>query len=103
VAINRTEGHDFTERDRELASDIQELVRRAYGCLRRIQEQQSCLTGRELETLRILETGATQVKAARMMGIKPTTVAQYMSSAYRKLEVTGLAAAVKKAREFGLL
>ncbi len=55
------------------------------------------LTGRELEVLRLLATGATNKTIAGRLGVRPKTVMHHNEAIYRKLNVRGRVAAVSTA------
>jgi DNA-binding CsgD family transcriptional regulator len=61
------------------------------------------LTGREVDVLRLLATGATNKTIAAELGLRPKTVMHHNESIYRKLRVRGRAAAVSVAMRSGLL
>jgi len=60
------------------------------------------LTPRETETLRLLARGLTIAEAARVMGLKPQTVASYVKVIYQKLDVGSRAEATRVAIARGL-
>ena len=60
------------------------------------------LTGRETETLTLLARGLTIAEAARMLELKPQTVAGYVKVIYQKLNVSTRAEATLKAVRRGL-
>jgi DNA-binding CsgD family transcriptional regulator len=55
---------------------------------------QSYLTARELEVVRLLSQGCTYGRIAQRLGISEHTVTSHIKNAYRKLEVHTAAAAV---------
>lgn len=61
------------------------------------------VTRRELETLRLVELGASNLVIAEQLGLSIQTVKAYMSSAMRKLDAQNRTSAVHKARAEGLL
>ena len=61
------------------------------------------LTPREHAVLRSLDHGETAVEAAQKFGVTPATVRSQVSSIYRKLGVSGRAAALARASDLGLL
>lgn len=60
------------------------------------------LTEREIEVLRLIAKGMTQVETARLLGISQHTVAGYVKELYRKLNVSSRAEAALLARDLGL-
>jgi LuxR family transcriptional regulator, maltose regulon positive regulatory protein len=61
------------------------------------------LTDRELVVLRLLPTKLPQPEIAQELYLSVNTVRTYIQGIYRKLEVTGRAEAVNRARELGLI
>lgn len=61
------------------------------------------LTDRELDVLRLVATGATNLEAGAELGLSPETVKAYLRSAMRKLQARTRSAAVHSARSAGLL
>jgi DNA-binding CsgD family transcriptional regulator len=61
------------------------------------------LTDRELQLLELVALGSTNTSIARKLGISPRTVAHHLDSAYRKLDVSGRAAAVYRAVTEGMV
>jgi DNA-binding CsgD family transcriptional regulator len=54
------------------------------------------LSVREREVLAIMATGVTRVAAAHVLGISSRTIDTHLDHIYRKLEVSGLMAAIRK-------
>jgi DNA-binding CsgD family transcriptional regulator len=63
----------------------------------------SVLAPRELDTLRLVAVGASNVEIAAELGLSAQTVKAYLRSAMRKLDVHNRTAAVHAARTAGLL
>jgi LuxR family transcriptional regulator, regulator of acetate metabolism len=61
------------------------------------------LAPRELETLRLVAVGASNVEIAADLGLSPETVKAYLRAAMRKLDVRNRTAAVHAARRAGAL
>lgn len=64
---------------------------------------ETTLAPREVETLRLVAVGASNVEIAARLGLSPQTVKTYLRSAMRKLAVHNRTAAVHAARIAGLL
>jgi DNA-binding CsgD family transcriptional regulator len=62
-----------------------------------------CLTGREIDVLRMIAAGCTYSQVAARLGMSPHTVATHVKNAYRKLDVHSAAAAVMRAVQLELL
>jgi len=104
VALNRGE-KDFTDAERDVlsavAGPLANTLRRARG---RDRAQTALatvgsdglagLTDREHQVLRLAAQGRTNQAIARSFGVSPRTVAKHLEHIYRKLGVTGRAAAV---------
>lgn len=66
--------------------------------------QERCSLGpRELDALRLVAVGASNVEIAAELGLRPQTVKAYLRSAMRKLDARSRTAAVHAARIAGLL
>ncbi len=61
------------------------------------------LTGRQLEVLELVGTGATNAEIARLLFLSPKTVEHHVGAVLAKLRVTSRAAAVARAHELGLV
>ncbi len=61
------------------------------------------LAPREIDALRLVAVGATNVEIAARLGLSPETVKAYLRAAMRKLEVRNRTAAVHAARQAGVL
>jgi DNA-binding NarL/FixJ family response regulator len=113
IALNRARG-DFTEDERDLLAVLRARLVRAMSRARyrhRARQaltapdpgQVAALTGRELELLELVATGRTNAAIARQLQVSPRTVANHLDHIYRKLAVTGRAAAVYRAVTEGLV
>jgi LuxR family maltose regulon positive regulatory protein len=61
------------------------------------------LSARELEVLRLLDTDLTGPEIARRLYVTVNTLRTHTKRIFTKLDVTTRAAAVRRAREYGLL
>lgn len=113
IALSRARG-DFTEDDRDLLAVLRgPLVRAMDRARSRHRARQAlsgpgdrraaALSGRELQLLEQVALGRTNAAIARRLQISPRTVAHHLDNIYRKLEVTGRAAAVYRAANNGLV
>jgi DNA-binding CsgD family transcriptional regulator len=113
IALNRSRG-DFTEDDRKLLAVLRAPLVRAMSRARsRHRARQALtgpdgsqlagLTGRELQLLELVAMGRTNTAIARTLRISPRTVAHHLDKIYRKLEVSGRAAAVYRAVTEGMV
>lgn len=68
-----------------------------------VAEQDDGLTPREIELLKIFAKGSSYKQAARVLGISPLTVGNYVKSIYRKLAVHSRGEAVYEAVKTGQL
>jgi DNA-binding CsgD family transcriptional regulator len=113
IALNRGR-RDFTEDDRDLLAVLRApLVRAVIRARSRhrarialsgpADSRMADLTDRELQLLELVAMGNTNTAIARKLGISPRTVAHHLDSAYRKLDVSGRAAAVYRAVTEGIV
>lgn len=65
--------------------------------------QKSLLTDRELEVLTIIAKGMTMTETAKILGLKPNTIAGYVKEIYRKLNVSSRAEVTIAAQRMGLI
>jgi DNA-binding NarL/FixJ family response regulator len=61
------------------------------------------LSGREVDVLRLIATGATNEQIAATLRLSPHTVKDHASALYRKLGVPNRAAAVERGRHLGVV
>lgn len=113
IALNRGRG-DFTEDDRDLLAVLRAPLVRATSRARSRHQAREALTGpddsqlagltsRELQLLELVAMGRTNTAIARMLEISPRTVAHHLDNIYRKLDVSGRAAAVYRAVTEGMV
>ncbi len=82
---------------------ILEACERYISGLRHVTSSAVSLSGREVEILKHAAEGLKRDEIAHRLHLAPGTVKNYLENIYRKLEVSGRAAATKKARELKLL
>ena len=113
IALNRGRG-EFTEDDRDLLTVLRAPLVRATSRARSRHQARDALTGpddsqragltsRELQLLELVAMGRTNTAIARMLEISPRTVAHHLDNIYRKLDVSGRAAAVYRAVTEGMV
>ena len=113
IALSRGRG-DFTEDDRDLLTVLRAPLVRATSRARSRQRARQVLTGpddsqlagltsRELQLLELVAIGRTNTAIARTLEISPRTVAHHLDNIYRKLDVSGRAAAVYRAVAEGMV
>jgi DNA-binding CsgD family transcriptional regulator len=113
IALNRAR-RDFTEDDRDLLAVLRApLVRATIRARSRhrakralngpADTQLAVLSDRELQLLELVALGQTNTAIARKLGVSARTVAHHLDSIYRKLDVSGRAAAVYRAVTDGLV
>jgi DNA-binding CsgD family transcriptional regulator len=101
IALNRT-GRDFTDDERELLGALRDPLARQLARVNRRRLSRAmaplpiALTERELEILRLVAAGRTNVAIAHAIGVSPRTVAKHLEHTYRKLGVDSRAAAVAR-------
>jgi DNA-binding CsgD family transcriptional regulator len=106
VALSRAR-RDFCDEDRSLLSVLQApLIAALLRARRRQQADQALsalacsglasLTDREIQILRLVTTGRTNVAIARQLEVSPRTIAKHPEHIYRKLKVSSRAAAVSR-------
>src|SRR5690606_24228873 len=82
------------------------IARRILGHFRGVGpvpvEDDAALSARETEVLTLIAKGLTVAETARMIGLKPQTVASYLKTIYSKLNVSSRAEATLEAVRRGL-
>jgi DNA-binding CsgD family transcriptional regulator len=101
-ALNRT-GSDFTDDEVRLLHHLQPILRLldlAYGDLGRAGASDSVeaydLTARETQILDLCRAGLTHTAIARVLGIRPATVAKHLEHNYAKLGISNRVAALRR-------
>jgi len=81
------------------------LSQQAYRQLFQRYPQDSVLTPRQAQALSLCASypGATSVELAKKLGINDSTFRNLLSGVYQRLDVNNRAAAIAKARKFGLI
>ncbi len=108
IALNRSSG-EFTDADRDLLGVLRgPLITALHRATARDQARRALtavadgklaeLTERELSVLRLVALGRTNGAIAHLLGVSPRTVAKHLQHIYRKLGVSGRAAAAYRAR-----
>lgn len=80
-----------------------ERLRHGGGIIAAAVEEDNGLTPREIELLEVFARGSSYKEAARLLGISPFTVGNYVKSIYRKLAVHSRGEAVYEAVKTGQL
>lgn len=111
-------GHDFNDRDLEVATHLQRLlvvldanlshVRAIPDCVTRGNEANDSigelpLTAREITVLRLLANGLTAESMARRLGVSKRTVHKHLEHLYAKLEESDRLSAVLHAERLGII
>jgi len=93
------------ERCGEGAEEPQLEVRleRARTAARSTGKEEEVLTAREMDVLRLLGRGLRVSEAAHTLGLTPHTVAGYVKTVYRKLNISSRAEAALEAARRGLV
>jgi DNA-binding CsgD family transcriptional regulator len=97
---------DLTERLEALVermADAAELEERPAGSLRTCPVPPESLSPREVQVLRMLRSECSLPEIADHLYVSYNTVKTHTRMIYRKLEVTGRSAAVRRARQLGYL
>ena len=78
------------------------IALRMMQVFRRSGSQESPLTARETQVLKILISGANCDRGAELLGISVNTVRKHVRNIYEKLQVKNRTDLVKRAKDFGL-
>ncbi len=84
----------------QVKQEIEPAPRAPQPCVRPLIEP---LSERELEVLRLISLGKTNLEIARQLVVAPGTVKAHAASIYRKLDVANRTEAAARARQLGLL
>jgi DNA-binding CsgD family transcriptional regulator len=106
VAMNRGR-RDFSDQDRALLHVLRAPLNAALHRARRRQQARqalsamanrwlAALTEREIQILRLVADGRTNIAIAHVLEVSPRTVAKHLEHIYRKLGVNSRAAAVSR-------
>ena len=106
VALSRAR-RDFRDSDRALLSALRApLIAALQRARRRQQAGQvlnalacgglASLTDREIQIMRLVAAGRTNIAIAHKLDVSPRTIAKHLEHIYRKLEVSSRAAAVSR-------
>jgi len=92
----RERGSDFSERDRFFLSLLRPHLERAFWLGRRAREEPPSLTRRQLQIMRMVQTGLTNGQIAHQMELSEGTVQTHLNNIYARLHVPSRTAAVQK-------
>ncbi|WP_051133500.1 helix-turn-helix domain-containing protein [Nocardia paucivorans] len=93
----------IAETDDPVLRDRLDRIHRRLGGAPVVPANGTTLAPREIEALRLVAVGASNMEIAARLGLSPQTVKTYLRSAMRKLAVHNRTAAVHAARVAGLL
>ena len=96
----RCSGRDFSERERFFLTLLRPHLAQAYWSGVAARQEPADLTRRQLQVLRWVQTGHTNLQIAHRAGLSEGTVRTHLNNIYARLGVTGRAAAVH--RVFGV-
>jgi DNA-binding CsgD family transcriptional regulator len=90
----RYDGRDFDERDRFLLTLLRPHIAQVYWAGVRRKREPVVLTRRQLEIMRMVQEGWTNLQIARRVGVAEGTVRTHLNNVYARLGVTSRSAAV---------
>ena len=97
LALHRDPGPDFSERDRALLTLIRPHLHQAYLDAERRRASSPGLTPRQMDLLRLVADGHTNLQIARRLDISEGTVRTHLENIYSRLGVSSRTAAVLRA------
>lgn len=92
----RQRGSDFTERERFFLSLLRPHLERAFWRGMSARKEPPPLTRRQLQLMRMVQDGLTNVQIAHRMQLSAGTVRTHLNNIYARLQVSGRAAAIQK-------
>jgi DNA-binding CsgD family transcriptional regulator len=90
----RYDGRDFDERDRFLLTLLRPHLAQAYWTGVQSKREAVALTRRQLEIMRMVQEGWTNLQIAHRAGLSEGTVRTHLNNVYARLGVTSRSAAV---------
>lgn len=93
----RERGSDFTDRDRFHLTLLRPHLERAYWSRTRAKQEPPPLTRRQLQVLRMVQAGLTNLQIAHRMELSEGTVRTHLNNIYARLDVTSRTGAVQRA------
>ena len=97
ILLFRSDGRDFTERERLLLSLARPQLATLHETLLRRLAGEPELTTRQWELLRLVAAGLTNRQVGRCLHISEATVRKHLENIYQRLQVTSRTAAVARA------
>jgi DNA-binding CsgD family transcriptional regulator len=94
LSVWRSDGRDFDERDRFLLTLLRPHLAHAYRSSVQRSREPVVLTRRQLEILRMVQEGWTNLQIAHRADLSEGTVRTHLNNAYARLGVTSRSAAV---------
>jgi len=92
----RQRGSDFTERERFFLSLLRPHLERAFWRGIQARQEPPTLTRRQLQVMRMVQAGLTNLQIANRMELSHGTVRTHLNTIYARLQVTSRTAAVQK-------
>ena len=93
----RIRGSDFTERERFLMTLLRPHLAQAYACSLASRQPPTLLTKRQLEIMRWVRIGMSNLQIAHRMTVSEGTVRTHLQNIYARLDVQSRTAAVDAA------